>query len=193
MGIKVISLIYVCLIIKWLILSSYTSFLSVTFLLVVLLLSAFPFSNWFMWLCITRLLFSPECTAMFFTCVFAFGYHFLGFFGGENRVWMQGLNFNGVHLSIPSIMVCAPRCFFINPRVTSIWGSHRFGFYIWNKPFLEFSFALMWGRDPNSFFYPWINCPFMCGLRLDSTLSSASHIYSCINFIGLNYCSKPFS
>ena len=111
MGIKVISLIYVCLIIKWLILSSYTSFLSVTFLLVVLLLSAFPFSNWFMWLCITRLLFSPECTAIFFTCVFAFGYHFLGFFGGENRVWMQGLNFNGVHLSIPSIMVCAPRCF----------------------------------------------------------------------------------
>ena len=117
---------------------------------------------------------------------------FFRFFGG-NRVWTQGLNFSGVHLSIPSIMVCAPRCFFINPRVTSIWGIHHFGFYIWNKPFLEFNFALIWGRDPNSFFYPWINCPFMCGLRLDSTLSSASHIYSCTNFIGFNYCSKPFS
>jgi len=84
MGIKVISLIHVCLIIKWLILSSYTSFLSVKFLLVVLLLSSFPFPNWSMWLCITRLLFSPECTAIFFTCVFAFGsfLFFLGFLGG---------------------------------------------------------------------------------------------------------------
>lgn len=84
MGIKVISLIHVCLIIKWLILSSYTSFLSVKFLLVVLLLSSFPFHNWSMWLCITRLLFSPECTAIFFTCVFAFGsfLFFLGFWGG---------------------------------------------------------------------------------------------------------------
>ena len=45
MGMKVISLIHVCLIIKWLILSSCTSFLSGKFLFVAFLLSSLAFSN----------------------------------------------------------------------------------------------------------------------------------------------------
>lgn len=80
-GIKLISLIHVCLIIKWSILSSYTSFL-------------LNFCLWyFSWVpslflihaTLTRLLFSPECTAISFTCVFCFRYLFLGFFGGTGH------------------------------------------------------------------------------------------------------------
>ena len=83
MGMKVISLIHVCLIIKWLILPSCTSFLSVKFLFVAFLLNSLAFSNWFTWLYITRLLFLPECTAISFTCVFFFWIYFFSFLGGQ--------------------------------------------------------------------------------------------------------------
>ena len=141
MGMKVILLIHVCLIIKWLILSSCisffflfscTSFLSVKFLFVAFLLNSLAFSNWFMWLYITRLLFLPECTAITFTCVFFFWIYFLGFRG--DRVWKQVFNCNVAHLSIPSVMVCAPQMIFINPRVTSIRGIRHFAFTFETNP-----------------------------------------------------------